>query len=201
MSLTGVLLAAGSGSRFGANKLLYPLPGGELLGVASAKSLISAVSRAVAVVRPEAHELAGLLEALGYRVIENKRSDLGIGESLSLAIRSSLDATGWMIGLADMPWIKRETLTSLVERLELGASMVAPSYNGKRGHPVGFSDKWGNQLSDLSGDKGAKQLLLSYPTELEIVPTDDPGVLQDIDYPAELSVAEQTSASGKVSMY
>ncbi|MES9833343.1 MAG: nucleotidyltransferase family protein [Candidatus Thiodiazotropha sp. DIVDIV] len=198
--LTAVLLAAGSGSRFGSSKLLHPFMDGESIGVASARHLVSAVPRGVAVVRPEDKDLARLLEKLGYRIIENKMDEAGMGDSLALAVRETFDAAGWLIALADMPWIKVETIQTLAGRLGQGASMVAPGYGGKRGHPVGFSDAWGDQLSDLSGDRGARQLLLDYPNELELIPTDDPGVLQDVDYPSDLSVAEQFCTTGNESL-
>ncbi|MET0120690.1 MAG: nucleotidyltransferase family protein [Candidatus Thiodiazotropha sp. 6PLUC9] len=189
--LTAVLLAAGGGSRFGSSKLLHPLSNGEAMAIVSARHLISAVPRGVAVVRPEDRGLAKSLEELGFRIIENKLVGAGMGDSLSLAVRATIDAAGWLIALADMPWIKSETIAALAERLDQGASMVAPGYGGKRGHPVGFSGAWGDQLSELDGDRGGRQLLQNYPKELELMPTDDQGVLQDVDYPSELSVAEQ----------
>ena len=185
--LTGVLLAAGSGRRFGSPKLLHPLPDGEPLGIASARRLIAVVPRGVAVVRPGDTELADALRELGYRVVENPLSEAGMGDSLALAVRVSSDAGGWLVALGDMPWIATTTIRALAERMRQGASMVAPTYGGRRGHPVGFAAQWGRQLADLSGDRGARRLLKEYSHALELLPTDDPGVLRDVDVPAELA--------------
>ncbi|MEJ2612261.1 MAG: nucleotidyltransferase family protein, partial [Candidatus Thiodiazotropha sp.] len=137
--ITGVLLAAGSGRRFGSAKLMHPLADGEPLGIASARVLISVVPQVVAIVRPGDSELAQAFCELGYRVIENHRYHAGMGESLGLAVRASVHAGGWLVALADMPWISAVTIELLVERMGQGASMIAPTYAGRRGHPVGFA--------------------------------------------------------------
>ena len=60
--IIGILLAAGSGSRFGGDKLLQPLASGTALGAAAARNLIAAGLQVVAVVRPGDVALADLLE-------------------------------------------------------------------------------------------------------------------------------------------
>ncbi|MCG7870242.1 MAG: nucleotidyltransferase family protein, partial [Candidatus Thiodiazotropha taylori] len=176
----GVLLAAGSSRRFGANKLLQPMAGGEPMGVMAARHLLTAVSRGVAVVRPDDVELSAALSELGYRVVENQQPESGMGESLAVAVTASLDAGGWLVALGDMPWINPQTIAEVAERLAQGASMVAPVYKGERGHPVGFATRWGERLVELSGDRGARQLLIDYPSDLELLPVDDPGILLDV---------------------
>ncbi|MBW9259454.1 MAG: nucleotidyltransferase family protein [Candidatus Thiodiazotropha sp. (ex. Lucinisca nassula)] len=195
----GVLLAAGSSRRFGANKLLQPMAGGEPMGVMAARHLLTAVSRGVAVVRPDDIELSAALSALGYRVVENQQPESGMGESLAMAVTASLDAGGWLVALGDMPWIKPQTIVKVAQRLAQGASMVAPVYQGERGHPVGFATRWGERLVELSGDRGARQVLIDYPNELEFLPVDDPGILLDVDFPEQLSEGGFESLSGKES--
>ncbi|MCG7910659.1 MAG: nucleotidyltransferase family protein, partial [Candidatus Thiodiazotropha taylori] len=185
----GVLLAAGSSRRFGANKLLQPMAGGEPMGVMAARHLLTAVSRGVAVVRPDDVELSAALSELGYRVVENQQPESGMGESLAVAVTASLDAGGWLVALGDMPWINPQTIAEVAERLAQGASMVAPVYKGERGHPVGFATRWGERLVELNEDRGARQLLIDYPSDLELLPVDDPGILLDVDFPEQLSEA------------
>ncbi|MEJ2577126.1 MAG: NTP transferase domain-containing protein, partial [Gammaproteobacteria bacterium] len=64
--------------------------------------------------------------------------------------------------------------------------LVAPRCDGRRGHPVGFSARWGAALAGLSGDQGARELLARYPDRLQLVDTDDRGVLADIDHPSDM---------------
>ena len=61
--IAGLLLAAGRGRRFGSDKLLHPLPDGEPVVLASARSLRAALTRAVALVRPDQPQLAARLAA------------------------------------------------------------------------------------------------------------------------------------------
>ena len=97
------------------------------------------------------------------------------------------DAGGWLIALADMPWVQAATITALVDRMKSGASIVAPVYEGQRGHPIGFSSRWLQPLRELSGDKGARDLISNYSNELELLSTEDAGVLKDINQPQDLS--------------
>ena len=50
--IVGILLAAGSASRFGGGKLLATLPDGTAVGVAALRNLLAAVDAVIAVVRP-----------------------------------------------------------------------------------------------------------------------------------------------------
>ena len=185
-SITGILLAAGDGRRFGGRKLLYPLPGGEPVGVAAARNLIEAVRDAVAVVRPGDRELSAVLSAVGMRIVENPAAADGIGTSLSAGVGATDGARGWLVALADMPWIRPTTIRGLTEALLTGAPLVAPLHRGRRGHPVGFAARWQAQLQALTGDQGARHLLARHAGDLVLQSTADPGVLRDVDSLADL---------------
>jgi molybdenum cofactor cytidylyltransferase len=184
--IAGILLAAGSARRFGAAKLLQPLHGGIPVAAAAAKSLIQVLPNTVAVVKPGDHALIKLLTELGLQVVENPLADEGMGTSLAAGVHVCAQADGWLIMLADMPWIQPATIAVLVDRLENGASMVAPVYAGQRGHPVGFSSRWLQPLRELSGDRGARDLIRDHSDALELFATEDAGVVKDIDYPQDI---------------
>ena len=178
----GVLLAAGEGRRFGTHKLLHPLPDGRLLGVAAAGNLIAALPGSVAVIRPGDVEMQTALAGLGFQLIVSAEVARGMGSSLALAVRATRSCNqGWVVALADMPWIERRTIHMIAARVEQGARLVAPEYAGRRGHPVGFAAQWGEQLAQLSGDSGARTLLSTNLSALELLAVDDPGVLLDVD--------------------
>ena len=185
--VVGILLAAGCAKRFGAHKLLHPLPDGVAIGVAAASALLQAIPDVIAVVQPEDRALIDALTKIGMKVVENTRAAEGMGTSLAAGVNATSSADGWVIALADMPWIQPATIMALVNQLNNGASVVAPVYQGQRGHPVGFSARWHQPLQELSGDKGARDLLANYPDEVELLTTRDAGVLKDIDYQQDLT--------------
>jgi molybdenum cofactor cytidylyltransferase len=187
--IAGILLAAGSAQRFGAPKLLHPLHAGVPVAAMAAQALMQVLPNTLAVVKPGDHALIKVFTELGLQVVENPLADEGMGTSLAAGVNAAATtrADGWLIMLADMPWIQPATISALADRLESGASIVAPVCAGQRGHPVGFSSHWLQPLRDLCGDKGARDLITDNLDALELLATEDAGVLQDIDFPHDLN--------------
>jgi molybdenum cofactor cytidylyltransferase len=190
-TIVGVLLAAGRGERFGGDKLLAPLRDGDIgvpIGVAACRRLRAALPDVVAVVRPGDAGLAQLLEQAGASVIVARNADEGIGASLAAGVAALADdADGYVVALADMPWIDPATTAAIAQALRRGASIVAPRYRGERGHPVGFAAIHRGALMQLGGDEGARSILSRHRADLQLVDVDDPGVLRDVDTPADLT--------------
>jgi len=184
--LVGVLLAAGSASRFGGGKLLAPLDDGSPLGLRALINLAACVDSVIAVVRPDDASLARMLANHGAIVSVCPYSSNGMGQSLAWAIRATPLAKAWVVALADMPWVEQATTRLIVDALERDAALVAPSHQGLRGHPVGFSRRFYAELAGLSGDDGAKTILRAHAAELQIIETDDAGISRDVDTPADL---------------
>jgi molybdenum cofactor cytidylyltransferase len=184
--VAGILLAAGVGARFGEHKLLAPLADGTPLAVAAARSLRLAVEDVLAVVRPGDDRLSSLLAAEGVRVIECAQSAQGMGHSLAAGVAARPDAAGWLIALADMPYIKVSTIAGVAQAVSGGAAVAAPFHRDRRGHPVGFGAGLHSELVELRGDRGARDLLARYTPIMTRIDVDDPGVLLDIDRPADL---------------
>lgn len=183
----GILLAAGSARRFGGAKLLATLAGGKPVGVASCLALVEALPRTIAVVRIGDDALADALAAGGATVVRCARADEGMGASLACGVAASRDAAGWIVALADMPWIAPATIRRVADAIASGASIAAPFHRGERGHPVGFAASHRDALAALGGDEGAKSVLASHGADLVRVDVDDPGVLRDVDVPADLA--------------
>ncbi len=194
--VAGILLAAGRGSRFDPagmrNKLLQVMPGsaGEPVAAASARALLAAVPRVIAVVRPEDAATAGLLRGLGCEVIACADAGSGMAASLVCGVRHAQDAQGWLIALADMPYVQSATMAALVAAVGQGAAkqaagdIAAPVHAGRRGNPVAFGRTHLPALLALQGDQGARSILKNNPVnELAV---DDPGILQDIDTPSDI---------------
>ena len=193
MRLIGILLAAGRGARFGGAKLLTPLPAaahgagaGTAIGVASCLHLLSALPEVVAVVRPGDSMLASSLRSVGARVVECARADEGMGASLACGVAASAQAEGWIVALADMPWIDPATIALVADAIRGGSDLVATSHIGVRGHPVGFARQHYTALTALVGDEGAKSILATHRDGLRLIEVADSGVLRDVDTRADI---------------
>jgi molybdenum cofactor cytidylyltransferase len=181
---SGILLAAGASRRFGGNKLAHLLDG-EPIALRAARALIAALPGAVAVTRP-ASPLRGPLETLGFRVIECARADEGMGASLAAGVAATRDAAGWVVALADMPFIRSATHEKIARAVAAGADLVAAGHRGERGHPVGIGRRFRDDLLALEGDAGARHIMRANPRLMRLIECDDAGVLRDIDTPADL---------------
>lgn len=179
--IVGILLAAGTGSRFGGEKLLHPMPDGVAIAAHAARNLIAAGLDVTAVVRPGDFPLADMLEQEGCVVTVCREAARGMGASLAHAVAAERGAEGWVVALADMPKIMPATIKSVVAALEQGALMVAPQFQGQRGHPVGFGADLRNELLALDGDRGARAVLERHRDALRLIECDDSGVLYDVD--------------------
>lgn len=196
---TGILLAAGKGTRFdpsgAANKLLAPLRHGAEIGLpvgfVAARRMRSVLSRVIAVIdagSPHREALAEMLRRAGCEVVETHDAADGMGASLAAGVRASLTEgaapTGWIVGLADMPMIAPATIQAVAAALVDDTTIAAPVFEGQRGHPVALGTSHGAALSALGGDQGARTLIVD--TGFIAVDTRDAGVIRDVDRPDDL---------------
>jgi molybdenum cofactor cytidylyltransferase len=187
LNIVGLLLAAGSATRFGSDKLQHALPHGVSIAVQSARHLKSELGRVVAVVRPDSDQLISSLKAEGCEVVVCENAAEGMGASLACAARAAGEADGYLIALADMPFLRRTTIAAVRDALAGGAPLVAPYFRARRGHPVGLSHEFFHELVALRGDEGAKRLLAAHEKQMVKIPVGDPGALRDIDRPEDLA--------------
>jgi molybdenum cofactor cytidylyltransferase len=188
LHIAGILLAAGRGARFDSsgkqNKLLQVLASGDSVARTSARHMLAALPTVLAAVRPGNPTLAAQLAGAGCRVAVCATAEQGMGATLAFAMEQLREADAWLIALADMPSVQASTLQSLRDALQDGADIVQPTYRGAPGNPVGFSRLHLAQLLQLGGDQGARALLKAHPVTR--IAVEDPGILQDIDTPADL---------------
>lgn len=189
--IAGILLCGGAGRRFGVNKLLA---GEEPIAALAARNLREGVGNVLAVIPLRRPELRRILEAEGCAILESDRTPEGMGASLAAAIAATATAEGWIVALGDMPMVDPKTIEAIQRALERGAPMAAPyDRSGRRGHPVGFSHALLDELRELGGDVGARDVLARHADMVEHVVTDDPGIFVDIDTKGDLEELETRS--------
>lgn len=184
--IQGIFLAAGRSRRFGADKLRFAIAQNEPIAVQACRNFLAGVAEVLAVVRPGAETLAQMLENTGAAIAVCPNADDGMGTSLAYGVNARPNAKAYLIALADMPWIQPITIRHVAHALKNGAAIAVPQYQGKNGHPVGFSADFRSELLALSGDTGAKKILQKYHAQIQAIVCDDPGILRDVDVPADI---------------
>ncbi|EGT3593532.1 MULTISPECIES: NTP transferase domain-containing protein [Serratia] len=111
----------------------------------------------------------------------------GLGDSIAAGVAATPHWQGWLIHLADMPFVGAEVFRQVADALRQHA-IVRPSYAQQPGHPVGFSALLRKPLCQLRGDNGARKLLQG--AAVHLLPLEHPGVVQDIDLPSQLPASE-----------
>ena len=153
-----------------------------MVEVSATNLLAACMGNVVAVTRRDT-ELIKTLESTGCRIVINEHAEQGMGSSIAAGVAASVDATGWLIALGDMPWIRVDTAAAIVDALResSGAKIVVPVFGGQRGHPVGFTVDYGRRLQALTGDSGARGIIQSDANFVEEVVVDDAGIIADVD--------------------
>ncbi|MCE1117144.1 MULTISPECIES: nucleotidyltransferase family protein [Pseudomonas] len=186
MTVVALVLAAGQGSRFGADKRRAVLGDGRSLLQHSVERALAAFDEVRVVLREgEGADALGLPAAC--RIVPSPDAGLGMGHSLAAgaASLSDCDAQAVTIVLGDMPWILPQTFRRLVEAADPTA-IVVPRYLGQNGHPVLFGRDYWPELAGLAGDEGARSVLQRHRDRVRVLDLDDSGVLRDVDTPAAL---------------
>lgn len=189
-ALESVVLAAGSGSRFGGGKLLAPWGEGVLLDAALAAALAAPVRSVTVVTGAEAEAIEAAARAYDprIRIVHAADHAEGMGASLRTGVASlPADAAGCFVFLGDMPRVPIAVLQPLAVALAAGAPAAAPVFQGRRGNPVLIGRELFSDLLKLTGDTGARAVLQGLGDRLALVEAPDDGVLFDVDQPHHLT--------------
>jgi molybdenum cofactor cytidylyltransferase len=192
--ITGILLAAGSSRRMGAqNKLLLPAPGDTepMLRRCAQNLLAGGISKLTVVLGHEADAARALLHTIPCDIVIAADYAEGIAASLRAGIAAQpANCRGAIVALADMPRVTPEHIAALIAAFDedAGHCIIVPSYLGKRGNPVLFAKAYFAEIAALTGDQGARALLSRHAEAVFSVPADDPGVLTDFDTVEAFSV-------------
>ena len=186
-----VILGAGFSTRFGGDKRLHQL-GDCSIAETTIKIYLKTFKNIRVVIRPEDDELGNLLQHFDVELFRSNNAASGMGHSLSDGI-TNLDWRWAFIALLDMPFIKSETLYSLIKSAEKANPQThrvirarLNSNPSQTAHPIGFHNSLFSELSKCSGDTGAKPIIQKYSSEIFDVEFEDLGLCQDIDRPTDL---------------
>lgn len=186
--IAAVLLAAGKSHRMGTFKQLLPI-GSKTFVEACADNLLSSSVAEVIVVT--GYDEAGVRAALGkrpVRIINNPDYESGMGSSVRRGVESvAVAASGIMIALADQPLIGPDVLNQIISEYEdKAATILIPTYQGKRGHPIILSTILKQEILSMDPGIGLKQVTRAHAEHITYVEVSSDSVLVDFDVPGDL---------------
>ena len=182
-----LILAAGRSQRFGSPKLQHRLsPSDEPMIVHTIRRYQTVFAAPVVVIDRHDDTLRDIVTQAGARVVDNPTAEQGMSQSIVHGVSQTPNSSGWLIALGDMPWVAESTLQQLFGEARADL-IVVPRYQQRDGNPVLFGAQYFAQLTALTGDRGGKAILQAPDAQVLRVTTDDPGILRDVDTPADLS--------------
>lgn len=166
-----IMLAAGESRRFGSNKLLCNFEGKQLYRHVFDKLLKLNGNRddlSLCVVT-QYEEIKTYAKSHGIPVIWNDHASEGITSSLKLGIEC-VGKTGtqdyYSFFVSDQPHMNPDTVSDFYHAfLQGNSSMGCVRADGHRGNPTIFHVKYRDELLNLTGDVGGKQLFSKHPGE------------------------------------
>jgi molybdenum cofactor cytidylyltransferase len=187
LSFHAIVLAAGSGARFGGGKLLAPCRGGALIDGALDAAMAAPVMDISVVVGADPAVAFHAASRCGARIVHATDHALGLSASLKAGIAAlPKDATGVLIFLGDMPLVPQAVLRPLVQAVMDGAPAAVPVWQGRQGNPVALSALLFPQILALEGARGARSVLDGLGDQLALVEAPDGGILLDVDRPGDV---------------
>jgi len=180
-----IILAAGSSSRLGSPKQLLKYNDKSLLQHIVTEANLAVENEEVIVVTGANQDLLETeLSQLPVHVIHNDNWEQGMASSINCGLESLLkiypDLNGIIFSVCDQPFVSVAVFKSLVEKHDLtGKGIIASFYNDTLGVPMYFDEKYFDELAQLQGHSGAKQMVNKYPKDIGYIEFPD-GVI-DID--------------------
>lgn len=191
MSSLAIVPAAGTGERFGGDKLLANVGGSPLLDRTVRALLRGGVERVVVVLAPASERVRSQVSALrepGVDVATNAHPERGMFSTIQAGLA---DATGdpLLVLPGDMPYVEEATVASLLRLYGERGGIVSPRFRGKRGHPVVIPGAYREEI--LRAPEGATlhEILRAHAGERVDMDVYDRGVVRDVDVPADLEAA------------
>ncbi len=174
--IKAVILASGKSKRFGGTKLLEEFHGKPLIEICLNAFSKAGIEGTVVTAHPEISEIS---HNMGFKTVPG-------GKFLSESIKSGLKAidytTGVIIHLADIPFVKPETIKNLVETFsENSDRILIPYYRNRPGHPRIFPRSVINEFFEITGDTGGREIVKRHAQRIIRMECGDLGTVYDID--------------------
>jgi molybdenum cofactor cytidylyltransferase len=184
--VAGILLAAGTSSRMGCNKLLFELAGESVLRGAAQRALAGGLKPLLVVLGHQCERASQELDGLGCQVVINPDYDQGITSSLKAGVAALPPGTAAAaVMLADMPLVSAEMIAGLVARYRAtGAPLVVSDYEGVHAPPMLYDRALFAELLAMTGGGCGRQVVKRHRAEAQVLSW-PAAALADLDVPED----------------
>lgn len=184
--ISGIIMASGESKRFGKrDKLLEEILGKTIIENVCKNALESNLDEIILVYNNK--EIANIIDNKEIKKIYNDKPWLGMSRSLKLGVKEAhLETEGYLFLLGDQPYIDKHIINTIVnEFYKSRASIILPRFKGKNSNPVLFPKKFKDELLEVIGDKGGRDLIKKHKDSIVLVDFEcDKN--KDIDYEKDL---------------
>lgn len=189
--VSGIVLCAGSSRRMGVPKCLLKLGDKTFLQHVVDVLHSARILDVVVVLGAEAETIQRTLGWFTGKVVVNPNWEKGRLTSViaGLDALETKDLHGAMVCPVDHPLISQSLFVDLLQAFwKSKKNIIIPSFNGRRGHPVIFSVELFDELRNAPLDLGARAVVHHHPDDIAEVPTDEEGVVLNIDTPDDYEI-------------
>lgn len=182
--IAAVILTGGASSRMGSPKALLPYRGGTFLEHLLEITRHPRIGVQRVVTGASHAEILRRVTLPPGVVVANRQWQKGQLSSIRAAIRSlrAEETEGMLVALVDHPLITAGVISALVDAFDRsGGPIILPTWNGRRGHPLIFASRLYSELYGAPDNIGARAVVWAHKNEIVEVPTEEEGVVLDID--------------------
>lgn len=183
--ITGIIIASGFSRRMGKDKLLLEINGEEIIGRVIKACSESQLENIILVYRTK--EVKEIGDRYGIKTVYNENAHLGQSEGMKLGIKEAHKTDAYMFFVGDQPFLTPKLIDKIIkEYRETESSIVVPYYNGNRGMPMIISSMYKDELLNVVGDKGGRNIVNNNISEVKQIHIEDEKLGIDIDTPKDL---------------
>ncbi len=195
--VAGVVLAAGTSTRMGRNKLLFELEGQTLLERSVSRAIAAGLDPVIVVLGHEAEQTRRVLAGLDCHPVVNTEYAQGINYSMRFGIAQvPLTAAGAMVVLADMPFVDTRMIETLIGRYrESKAPLVISQYGDVNAPPHLYDRSLFAELGATQGKGCGKHVVRRHRSEALVCSWPE-SRFTDVDVPEDYERAKTEIASG-----
>lgn len=186
-NIWGIILAAGESTRMKKQKLLLPFREKTIIETVVSTVFSTLKKNIIVVLGANRNEISKELSNLQVNLVENRNFSEGMLSSVICGLNAlPVETEAFLIYLGDQPQITNDVSFKLIDAFKnSGKGIIIPVFDQKRGHPVLIDYKYKPEIEKLNQEKGLRQLMEKFSTDIYELNCGMPEILRDIDTPQD----------------